>query len=514
MNTRTRTIASFFSVAMAAMLLGAVVTTQMRPQAALARSPEPALGAAAIPSRPLGPPTLETFRDIAHGATPGVVNINTKKVVKGQRGSMRDFFGDDMFDRFFGPQGPQGRGPQRGPDSSQTQRSLGSGFVVDKDGYILTNRHVIEGADQISVTLSNGKTYEAKLVGKDARTDVGLIKIEPKEPLTVLALGNSDQTDVAEWVMAIGNPFGLWGDGQVGGPSVTVGVVSFKGRGLTLGVRNTAVDMIQTDAAINPGNSGGPLMNTKGEVIGINTMIVTNGPQQSSGVGFAVPINVAKEILPQLRTKGRVIRGWLGVSIQPVTEALARTYKLKEAKGALIADVIEGSPADKAGLKPDDVVIAVDGREVRDNTDLTSYIASRAPETTVHLKVLRNGVEKDVAVTLGTFPEEGLTRADGGSDNEGRSHYGMSLQELTPDLAAELQLPRGFDGVVVTQVEAGSSAEDAGLTRGDVIVSVNGETVGSVGEVEKELAKAKADGVARIRFRRGNQYQVTTLRLD
>jgi len=489
------------------------VTTQMRPQAALARSPEPVAATAATPSRPLGPPTLDTFRDIAHGVTGGVVNINTKKLVKGQRGSFRDFFGDDMLDRFFGPQGPQGRGPQRGPET-EAQRSLGSGFVVDKDGYILTNRHVIEGADQISVTLSNGKTYEAKLVGKDARTDVALIKIEPKEALTILALGNSDQTDVAEWVMALGNPFGLWQDGTVGGPSVTVGVVSFKGRGLQLGVRGTAVDMIQTDASINPGNSGGPLINTRGEVIGINTMIITNGPQQSSGVGFAVPINVAKEILPQLRTKGRVIRGWLGVQIQPINEALARTYRLKEAKGALIADVTEGSPADKAGLKPDDVVIGVDGREVRDNSDLTSYIASRAPESTVHLKILRNGAEKDVAVTLGTFPDEGVARDESSSDREGRSQQGMSLQDLTPDTAAQLQLPRAFQGVVVTQVEGGSNAEDAGLQRGDVIVSVNGETVDDVGDVEKELAKAKQDGVARIRFRRGNQYTFTTLRLD
>jgi len=511
MNTRTRTIASFFSVAMAAMLLGAVVTTQMRPQAAMARSPEPATAAA--PSRPLGPPTLDTFRDIAHGATGGVVNINTKKLVKGQRGAtFRDFFGDDMFDRFFGPQGPQGQGPQRGPDA-ETQRSLGSGFVVDKDGYILTNRHVIEGADQISVTLSNGRTYEAKLVGKDARTDVALIKIEPKETLTTLPLGNSDTTDVAEWVMAIGNPFGLWADGQVGGPSVTVGVVSFKGRNMQL-TRNTGVDMIQTDAAINPGNSGGPLVNTRGEVIGINTMIITNGPQQSSGVGFAVPINVAKEILPQLRSKGRVIRGWLGVQIQPVTEALARSYHLKDAKGAIIADVTDGSPADKAGLKPDDVVIGVDGREVRDHSDLTSYISSRPPDSTVHLKILRNGAEKEVAVTLGTFPEEGLTRADGRSENEGRSHQGMSLQNVTSDLAAELQLPRGFKGVIVMQVEPGSNAEDAGLQRGDVIVSVNGSTVDSVDDVEKELAKAKADGVARLRFRRGNVYTFTTLRLS
>ena len=496
MNTRTRTIASFFSVAMAAMLLGAVVTTQMRPQAAMARSPEPA--SALVASRTLGPPSLDIFRDIAHGATPGVVNINTKKLVKGQRGgSFRDFFGDDMFDRFFGPQGPQGQGPQPRGGDSETQRSLGSGFVVDKDGYILTNRHVVEGADQISVTLSSGRTYEAKLVGKDARTDVALIKIEPKEPLTILSLGNSDQTDVAEWVMAIGNPFGLWTDGTAGGPSVTVGVVSFKGRSLGLGVRGTAVDMIQTDASINPGNSGGPLINTRGEVIGINTMIITNGPQQSSGVGFAVPINVAKEILPQLRTRGKVIRGWLGVQIQPVTEALARSYHLKDAKGAIIADVTDGSPADKAGLKPDDVVIGVDGREVRDNSDLTGYIASRPPDSTVHLKILRNGTEKDVSVTLGTFPEEGLT-----------------LQNLTSDLAAELQLPRGFKGVVVTQVEAGGNADDAGLQRGDVIVSVNGETVDSVGDVEKQLEKAKADGVARIRFRRGTQYSFTTLRLS
>jgi serine protease Do len=514
MNTRTRTIASFFSVAMAAMLLGAVVTTQMRPQAAMARSPEPTAVGAAIPSRPLGPPTLETFRDIAHGVTPGVVNINTKKVVRGQRGgSVREFFGDDLFDRFFGPQGPQ-QGPRRGGPDAETQRSLGSGFVVDKDGYILTNRHVIEGADQISVTLSSGRTYEAKLVGKDARTDVGLIKIEPKETLTVLNLGNSDQTDVAEWVMAIGNPFGLWTDGTAGGPSVTVGVVSFKGRSIPLGVvRGTAVDMIQTDASINPGNSGGPLLNTRGEVIGINTMIITNGPQQSSGVGFAVPINVAKEILPQLRSKGRVIRGWLGVQVQDVTEELARTYKLQSAKGALIADVTDGSPADKAGLKPDDVVIAVDGREIGDRSELTNYIASRPPDSTVHLKVLRNGQEKDIAVTLGTFPDETVSRDDS-PEREGRSHYGMSLQDLTSDLRAELQLPRGFEGVVVMGVEAGSNAEDAGLTRGDVIVSVNGESVDSGDDVEKALGRAKADGVARIRYRRGNQYAVTTLRLD
>jgi len=500
MNTRTRTIASFFSVAMAAMLFGAVVTNQIqRPTAAQARNLDPA--ASPAPLGPGGSITLDTFKEIARRQTTGVVNINTKKVVKRSRGDqLQDLFGDDLMERFFGPQG--GGGPE-----AQTQRSLGSGFIIDPSGVVLTNRHVIDGADEITVSIGRHE-YIAKLIGKDARTDVAVLKIEPKENLTVLSLGNSDQTEVGEWVMAVGNPFGL------GGNSVTVGVVSYKGRAIPLGTPGTSVDMIQTDAAINPGNSGGPLLNTRGEVIGINTLIITRGVPQSAGVGFAVPINVAKEILPQLRTKGRVIRGWLGVSIQDVTEALARSYHIKDAKGAIIADVTEGSPADKAGLKPDDVVIGVDGREVRDRSDLTSYIASRPPDSTVHLKVLRNGSEKDVAVTLGTFPEEGLARADGRSESEGRSHQGMSLQNLSSDLAAELQLPRGFKGVVVTQVEPGGNAEDAGLQRGDVIVSVNGNTVENVDDVEKELAKAKADGVARLRFRRGNVYTFTTLRLS
>src|SRR5258708_2732430 len=237
MKTRTKAIASFFPVAMAAMLLGALVTTQIhRPETALARPPEAAVSSD-LPSRATGALTLDTFRDIARRETPGVVNINTRKVVKRQRfqDPFRDFFGDDMMDRFL----PRGGG---GGSERQTQTSLGSGFIIDKEGHILTNRHVVEGADQISVTLSSGKTYEAKLVGKDARTDVALLKIEPKEGLTTLELADSDQIDVGEWVMAVGNPFGL------GGNSVTVGVISFKGRALALGVQRTTGDMIQTDA--------------------------------------------------------------------------------------------------------------------------------------------------------------------------------------------------------------------------------------------------------------------------
>jgi serine protease Do len=501
MNTRNRTIASFFSVAMAAMLLGAVVTTQIhRPETAMARSTEPILAQSAptVPKH-TGPVTLDTFRDVARLQTPGVVNVSTtKKVTTGRRNQdqFRDFFGDDLMDRFFGPQGG-------GPDT-QTQRSLGSGFIVDKDGYVLTNRHVIEGADKIQVTLADGKRFDAKLVGKDARTDVALLKIEPKNTLTVLNLGDSDQTDVGEWVMAVGNPFGLSGN------SVTVGVVSFKGRPLPLNTQANPVEMIQTDASINPGNSGGPLLNTRGEVIGINTLIITQGLPQSAGVGFAVPINVAKEILPQLREKGHVTRGWLGVVIQPVSEDMAKTFHMRDAKGAVVADVTRDSPAEKAGLKPGDVVLSADGRAIEDSSALSRYIASKAPGSTVRLQIVRDGAPQTMSLTLGTFPEEGdreeTAEARGGQ-------MGMTLRDLTPALADQLQLPRGTRGVVVAAVEAGEAAEEAGLQRGDVIVSVNGDEVEDVAAFDKEIAKAKGDGVARLRVRRGNTHTFLILKL-
>jgi serine protease Do len=476
-----------------------VVTTQIRrPETALARGMEPALlGAPTVP-RPSGPVTLDTFRDVARLQTPGVVNVNTTKKVTARRSQdpFRDFFGDDMMDRFFGgPQGPE----------SQSQRSLGSGFVVDKDGYILTNRHVIEGADKIQVTLADGKRYDAKLVGKDARTDVALLKIEPKGSLTVLNLGDSDQTEPGEWVMAVGNPFGLSGN------SVTVGVVSFKARPLSLGAQANPVEMIQTDAAINPGNSGGPLLNTRGEVIGINTLIITGGTPASSGVGFAVPINVAKEILPQLRDKGHVVRGWLGVVIQPVTEDMAKSFRMEDAKGALISDVTKDSPAEKAGLKPGDVVLSADGRAIEDSSALSRYIASKAPGTSVRLQVLRDGAQQTMALTLGTFPDEG-DRAE--AVQERGEKLGMTLRDLTPSVAQQLQLPRETRGVVVMGVEGGEEAEEAGLQRGDVIVSVNGQEVEDTASFDREIAKAKPEGLARLRVRRGSSHQFLVLKLD
>jgi len=507
MRPRTLTIASFFSIAMAATLVAALYTTQVRrPEPAQASNEAEAAQAVPRPSVGIG---LETFRDIARANNAGVVNINTSKVVR--RPAYHDFFGDEL-ERFFGqpapdrgpaPEGQEGRRQRR-----QTQTSLGSGFVIDKDGYILTNRHVIEGADTIRVTFPGGKTYDAKIVGRDARTDVGLLKIEATEPLTVLTLGDSDKAEVGEWVMAVGNPFGL------GGNSVTVGVVSFKGERAQLQLqRGTNIDLIQTDAAINPGNSGGPLLNTRGEVIGINTLIITNGSAANAGVGFSVPINVAKEILPQLRDKGKVVRGWMGVNILPVTEDLAATYGLTEARGAAVTAVTAGSPAEKAGLLPEDVILSADGRAIEDNSDLSRYIASKSPGATVKLEVLRGKEKKTVSVTLGTFPDEG---AEDAADESGRASLGMTLRDLTPAMAERMELPSGTRGALVTDVEAGEAAEDAGLVRGDVIVSVSGQAVDGVDAFDRAIEAARPATRVRLRVynpQAGGGSRIVVLRL-
>jgi serine protease Do len=272
--------------------------------------------------------------------------------------------------------------------------------------------------------------------------------------------------------------------------------------------------MIQTDAAINPGNSGGPLLNTRGQVVGINTMIITGGERQSAGVGFSVPVNVAKEILPQLRDKGKVARGWLGIQIQAVTEDLARTYKLKEARGAVISQLTAGGPAEKAGLQQEDVIVAADGRPIQDNGDLSRYIAGKAPGVTVKLDIVRAGQAKTLSVTLGTFPDD-PTEATG-EDEGGTKKLGMTLRDLTPDLAEKLELPKGTKGVLVMEVEAGEPSEQAGLQRGDLIVSVNGKPVESTAAFQKEIEAARPDGVARLRVRNSSAggFRILVLKLS
>jgi serine protease Do len=501
MTSRTKQFATLFTAALAATLLGALVTTEARaPRVPETRvsAPAPAAVPVAVQGRsPAGGLGLDTFRDIARAVNDGVVNINTEKLVRRPPNPFHDFFGEGD----ESPLGPESRSDR------MRQTSLGSGFVIDADGYILTNRHVIEGANEIQVTFPDGKDYEAEIVGHDARTDVALIKIEPDRPLTALPLGDSDPLEPGEWVMAVGNPFGLPG----GGNSVSVGVVSFKGRDLQL-QRGTSIDMIQTDAAINPGNSGGPLLNTRGEVIGINARIVTGGASRvNAGVGFSVPINVAKEILPQLRETGKVVRGWMGVTIQPLTEALAETYGLEEARGAVVTSVTPGSPAEDAGLEPDDVVLNANGKKIEDSSDLSRHIASIPPGTTVELAVLRNGERREVSITLGTFPEEPLTVTRQETE---RRRLGMSVRDLTPSLAERLELPRGTRGVLITDVETGEPAEDAGLSRGGVIVSVNGRTVEGVDDFERELSRFASGDRIRLRVLYPGGYRMFVVRLN
>jgi serine protease Do len=487
MSRKIGTLGLVAAAGVAGAILGATSSGQLRgaertPTAPVVSSPPlPAAG---------GTLGMDTFQEIARKDNAAVVNISTSKVV-------HEAHGHDQFFDFFG----HGLSPFLGPwsggggDETLTQRSLGSGFVVDPKGFILTNRHVVDGADEVTVTLNDSHHYKAKIVGQDARTDIALLRIEPHETLTALPLGDSDTVEPGEWVMAIGNPFGL------GGNSVTVGVISYKGRSFDLSTRGTPIEMLQTDAAINPGNSGGPLIDARGQAVGINTLIMTGGAQQYSGVGFAVPINVAREILPQLREKGHVVRGWLGVQIQGVDEDLAKSLKLKEARGAVVTDVTDGSPAEKAGLKPGDVVLSVDGHAVEDSADLAHRIATKGPDTTVDLDVLRDGSEKTLSVALGTFPES-TEAAESGSGET----LGLTIHSLTPDLAQSLGIDSSAHGVVVMRVEPGSQADSAGLQERDVILSVDGHPVDDVGSFQSAVEKARPAGLMRLRVRRGNGY--------
>ena len=396
---------------------------------------------------------------------PTVVNISTTKVIK--RKVMPQSKEFDMR-RFFGPQGPFGG--QRNPreffenfmgepeEREMKARSLGSGFIINAEGYILTNNHVIEQTDEIVVQLSNKKTYEAKVVGADPMIDVALIKIEADEELPVAPLGNSEKLEQGEWVMAIGNPFGLE-------HTVTAGIVSAKGRVIGAGRYD---NFIQTDASINQGNSGGPLFDTRGGVVGINTAIVAGG----TGIGFAVPINMAKEILVQLKEKGKVARGWLGVNIQEVTEELAQEFGLDEPRGALIAKVIEGQPAEKAGVKKGDVIIEFDGKTVTDPRHLQRVVAAEPVGTEVSMVVWRDGKRVELRVKLGELDEEKLVARADNMDKE----LGLRVQEITKELAENLDLP-GTDGVIIAEVADDSPAEKAGLKRGEVILEVGGEKV-------------------------------------
>ena len=432
------------------------------------KHPEPAVSTGSTVSET--PMVPANFSDLAEKVRPGVVNIQVVKKVKNVGFGFRNYPGNPFkennpFGDFFGPF------PEGNPPGGFEQRGVGSGFVMSREGYILTNNHVVEDADQIKVKLANGKEYEGKIVGRDSKTDLALVKIEGASDLHPLKLGNSEDLKVGSWVVAVGSPFGLE-------QTVTAGIVSAKGRVIGSGPYD---NFIQTDASINPGNSGGPLINMKGEVVGINTAIIASG----QGIGFAIPINMAKEIAPQLQEKGHVTRGWLGVSIQEVTPELAKSFDLKEKKGALVSQVVSGGPAEKAGIEQGDIILEFDGKEVSDAKDLPRIVASTPVAKTVTLKVSRNGKITDRQVKLGEMEEKvEVTKAPS------HKSLGITVQNLTPEIAKGLGLKKET-GVVVTRVELGSPAENAGIQTGDVIREVNRKPIKDVEDFVQKVEKAK-----------------------
>jgi serine protease Do len=448
-------------------------------------------------TRPTQIPIVQVpnFADLAEHLKPSVVNINTSQVMKGQRRTMprmpfpnpfgeRDPF-EEFFERFFG-----GENPQR----EFRRRSLGSGFIINREGYIVTNNHVVENASDIKISLSDKEEYEAKVIGRDPKTDVALIKIEARKDLPAAALGDSNKLRVGEWVMAIGNPFGL-------GHTVTTGIVSAKGR--IIGA--TAYDdFIQTDASINPGNSGGPLFNMNGEVVGINSAIIASG----QGIGFAVPVNVAKDLLIPLREKGRVVRGWLGVQVQRVTPELAKSFGLDRERGALVADVMPDTPAEKAGVERGDIIVEFNGRKIEEMNDLPRVVASIPPNTEVPMKLLRKGQEKVVQVKVAEMKEERVA-AGSGTLEEG---LGMTVQELTPEIARNLGVSES-KGVIVTNVEDGTPAEEAGIRRGDVILEVNQKKVENLRDYRAALGRVGGTDSLLMLVRRGNNVLYVALKM-
>ncbi len=427
----------------------------------------------------------QLFKEVS----PAVVNISTTQVVKLTPPKTRNPFGpqdpfDDFFNNFFG------RMPRE-----QKRKSLGSGFIVSPDGYILTNNHVVEKADEVTVTLLDKEEFKAKVVGTDPKIDIALIKIDAKKKLTYVALGDSDKLDVGEWVIAIGNPFGL-------GHTVTAGIVSAKGRIIGSGPYD---DFIQTDASINPGNSGGPLFNLKGEVVGINTAIIQGG----QGIGFATPIQLAKSVLDQLKDKGKVTRGWLGVYIQRLTPEAAENLGISGRRGALVSDVTSGGPAEKAGIRSGDVIVAFNGKEIKDEHELPQTVAATKPGIKVDMRLLREGKEITLPVTIAEMQGEPGKPAGGGHDLS--KDFGLTVQNITPEIAQRLGI-ENTKGVVVTGVAEGSAAEDAGFEEGDVVRQINRLPVSNIAEFTKLAAKLKADKTTLFLVERGDARILLTIK--
>ena len=503
MSTRKTTLFYAVLIAIASAAVGMVIASQWGlPQASSAQTVNvPAVNSAP----PAGPVDATTFRNIAKAQTPMVVYIQT--TAKARRELTEG--GDEFLRRFFGapgqtPRAPGGRG--RAPeDDERVQQGTGTGFIIDKSGLILTNNHVVDGADDIKVSLfganlnnPNEKLYAAKVIGRDTLTDSALIQLTemPTASLPEARFGDSDQMQPGDWVMAIGNPFGLT-------HTITVGVISALGRPFG-GVAGREQNMLQTDAAINPGNSGGPLLNVRGEVVGINTAIYTDQRSANIGIGFATPINTIRDLLPQLRT-GKVTRGVMGISVNrfPLDKGAAEEMGVPKGEGALLSSVNRGEPADRAGLKAGDVIIEFNGRPVKDSDMLVGMVVNTKPGSSVPVSVIRNKERKTFNVTVAELnldQEQGrqTARRNQPDEEQASTGLGMDIESVTPDIAREMDLPRDRGAVIVTHVERNSAAAAGGVAPSDVILEVNRVPVTSVSQVTRELQKVPAGGAVTL----------------
>ncbi len=436
---------------------------------------------------------LPSLSGLVKSVRPSVVNISTTSVIKGpnmhdrffgQQNPFRDFFGEDFFEKFFGDS----------PKKEFKQRSLGSGCIIDREGYIITNNHVIEKAQTIKVKLIDGKEYDATVVGRDPKTDLALIKIDAKNALPSAAFGDSDNLEIGDWVVAIGNPFGLE-------TTVTAGIVSAKGRVIGAGPYD---DFIQTDASINPGNSGGPLFNLKGEVVGINTAIVSGG----QGIGFAIPINMAKELLPQLKSKGKVTRGWLGVVIQKITPEIAKTFGLTETEGALVSDVTEDGPAEKAGIKRGDVIVSFNGKAIKEVDTLPKLVGATEIGKKAKVGIIRDRKSFEMEVVIGELKDEKLQAS---KKPEVEKDFGLVVQNITPEIAKHLNL-KDKRGVIVTDVQPGSPAQEGDIRSGDIIKEISRKPIKNIEDFKEAVKKVNIKEGAVLLIQRENVTFYTVLR--
>jgi serine protease Do len=436
---------------------------------------------------------VPSFADLAESITPAVVNISTVSTVKIPGNPFQFFFGqqergqlDDYLRKFFGDI----------PERELKQRSLGSGVIIDRMGYILTNYHVVQRAEEITVRLSDGREFKAKVIGRDSKTDLSLIKVSsPAQNLPFLPLGDSDKMRVGDWVLAVGNPFGL-------AHTVTSGIISATGRVIGTGPYD---NFLQTDAPVNPGNSGGPLVNLRGEVVGVTTAIVATG----QGIGFAIPSNIAKTIIAQLRETGRVIRGWIGVSVQKVTPEIAESFGMKEPGGALVGDVVSGGPAEAAGIRRGDVILSFNGKSIKNMSDLPLTVAQSSVGSTVPVTIVREGKEMTVNLKIAEMQEEktGTSTKKAVRDSD----FGMSVENITPRLQKKYGLT-DKTGVVVVDVVQGGAADEAGIEEGDVIQEANRKPVKDADAFRAAAGKARKDSMLLLFVKRGKMTFYASIR--